>query len=91
MALRSRRRQVAAEAEAGRTREQLDLRERMGECERRREQLSAFAQLAAHVSHEVRNPLSSISLNLELLDEEFRDCNCSRGPVVRQLVGSLPG
>ena len=38
---------------------------------------------------EVRNPLSSISLNLELLEEEFRDCGCARGPVVRQLVGSV--
>jgi signal transduction histidine kinase len=88
-ALGWRRQQLAAEAEAARVQEQLALRERVGECERRREHLSSFAQLAAHVSHEVRNPLSSIALNLELLDEEFRVCECKKGPIVRQLVASM--
>jgi signal transduction histidine kinase len=31
--------------------------------------------MAAHVSHEVRNPLSSIGLNVELLEEELRGAN----------------
>jgi signal transduction histidine kinase len=29
--------------------------------------------MAAHVTHEIRNPLSSIGLNLELLEEELED------------------
>jgi PAS domain S-box-containing protein len=37
----------------------------------RSEKLSAIGKLSAHVAHEVRNPLSSIRLNLELLREEF--------------------
>ena len=36
------------------------------------ERLAAIGKMAAHVTHEIRNPLSSISLNIELLDEELR-------------------
>ena len=36
------------------------------------ERLAAIGRMAAHVSHEVRNPLSSIGLNVELLEEELR-------------------
>jgi signal transduction histidine kinase len=35
------------------------------------ERLATIGKMAAHVTHEVRNPLSSIALNLELLEEEL--------------------
>ena len=35
------------------------------------ERLAAIGKMAAHVTHEIRNPLSSIGLNLELLEEEL--------------------
>ncbi len=35
------------------------------------ERLAAIGKMAAHVTHEIRNPLSSIGLNMELLDEEL--------------------
>lgn len=37
------------------------------------ERLATIGKMAAHVTHEVRNPLSSIALNLELLDEELAE------------------
>jgi signal transduction histidine kinase len=35
------------------------------------ERLAAVGKMAAHVTHEIRNPLSSIALNLELLEEQI--------------------
>lgn len=35
------------------------------------ERLAAIGRMAAHVTHEVRNPLSSIGLNVEMLEEEL--------------------
>jgi two-component system, NtrC family, sensor kinase len=35
------------------------------------ERLATIGKMAAHVTHEVRNPLSSIALNIELLEEEL--------------------
>jgi two-component system NtrC family sensor kinase len=34
------------------------------------ERLATIGKMAAHVTHEIRNPLSSIGLNVELLEEE---------------------
>ena len=38
---------------------------------RQSEKLAALGRMAAHVTHEVRNPLSAIGLNTELLQEEL--------------------
>lgn len=35
------------------------------------ERLAAIGKMAAHITHEIRNPLSSIGLNVELLEEEL--------------------
>ncbi len=35
------------------------------------ERLAAIGKMAAHVTHEIRNPLSSIGLNIEMLEEEL--------------------
>jgi signal transduction histidine kinase len=37
----------------------------------RSERMAAAGKIASHITHEIRNPLSSISLNSELLEEEI--------------------
>jgi signal transduction histidine kinase len=51
----------------------------------RSERLAAIGRMAAHVSHEVRNPLSSIGLNLELLEEELANA----GQETKDLLGAI--
>jgi signal transduction histidine kinase len=41
------------------------------------ERLAAIGKMAAHVTHEIRNPLSAMGLNVELLEEEIAQ---SSGP-----------
>jgi signal transduction histidine kinase len=44
-----------------------------GEALVRSERLAAIGRIAAQITHEIRNPLSSISLNAEELSERLRD------------------
>jgi len=39
------------------------------------ERLATVGKMAAHVAHEIRNPLSSLALNLDLLEEEIGPAN----------------
>ncbi|MBX3233735.1 MAG: HAMP domain-containing protein [Labilithrix sp.] len=41
------------------------------------ERLAAIGKMAAHVTHEIRNPLSSIGLNIELLEENLAEAGAS--------------
>lgn len=69
--LRLRRQRHLAERETEQVRRELALQARVAACESRRHRLAAFSRLAAQIAHEVRNPLSSIVLNTELLEEEL--------------------
>jgi two-component system, NtrC family, sensor histidine kinase HydH len=42
------------------------------------EQYAEIAQLAGGLAHEIKNPLSTIRMNVELLAEDFRDSDSSR-------------
>jgi signal transduction histidine kinase len=87
--LRSRNRRIMAEHETARVREELDLRQRVAECEERRHRLAAYSQLAAQIAHEVRNPLSSIVLNTELLEEEMGECCAANSGEIHALVDAI--
>jgi two-component system, NtrC family, sensor kinase len=52
---------------------------------RQSERLAAVGRLAAHVTHEVRNPLNSIRLNVELLEEDVADA----APEARRVLASI--
>jgi len=49
------------------------------------ERLAAIGRMAAHVTHEVRNPLTSIGLNVELLEEELRGA----GPEAMEILRAI--
>jgi two-component system, NtrC family, sensor kinase len=52
---------------------------------RESERLAAIGRMAAHVTHEVRNPLSSLGLNVELLGDELSE-DATEG---RRLMASI--
>lgn len=51
----------------------------------RGERLAAAGQLAAQITHEIRNPLSSVALNAELLEDELSDAS----PESRELLAKI--
>jgi two-component system, NtrC family, sensor kinase len=59
--------------------------QRLQQMQLQSERLAAVGRMAAHVTHEVRNPLSSIGLNVELLEEELADA----GPEAKDLLRAV--
>jgi two-component system, NtrC family, sensor kinase len=56
------------------------------------ERLAAIGKMAAHVTHEIRNPLSAMGLNVELLAEELapqRDHDGTRRAEVGSLIAAI--
>ncbi len=52
------------------------------------ERLATIGKMSAKIAHEIRNPLGSLSLNAEMLEEEVRAAGDDRVEV-RQLVGAI--
>jgi two-component system, NtrC family, sensor kinase len=52
----------------------------------RSERLAAVGKIAAQITHEVRNPLSSIGLNAELLEEELAGSSAEARELVRSII-----
>jgi signal transduction histidine kinase len=53
------------------------------------ERLAIIGKMAAKVAHEIRNPLSSISLNAELLQDEISDYDCNDTSEATSLLKSM--
>ncbi|HLK38972.1 MAG TPA: ATP-binding protein [Polyangiaceae bacterium] len=53
------------------------------------ERLAAIGKMAAHVTHEIRNPLSAMGLNVEMLEEELARDDGSRRSEVRNLLAAI--
>jgi two-component system sensor histidine kinase HydH len=57
--------------------------------ERLRAQYAEIAQLAGGLAHEIRNPLSTLQLNLQLLEEDFQDPETPRDRRALQRIERL--
>jgi len=53
------------------------------------ERLAIIGKMAAKVAHEVRNPLSSLSLNAEMLEEEIQNQKSSNNNEAKSLLRSM--
>ena len=60
-----------------------------GEALVRSERLAAIGRIAAQITHEIRNPLSSISLNAEELGERLRDGSPGAGELCDAIVSEV--
>src|SRR5438876_9849245 len=52
------------------------------------ERLATIGRFASQIAHEIRNPLSSISLNVELLEDEVKESSEARG-LIRSVLKEL--
>jgi signal transduction histidine kinase len=53
------------------------------------ERLATVGRFASQIAHEIRNPLNSISLNVELLEDEFKDSNSEARGLIRSVLREL--
>jgi signal transduction histidine kinase len=53
------------------------------------ERLATIGKMAAHVTHEIRNPLSSIALNVEMLEEEVHHASAESRTLVRAIKNEV--
>jgi signal transduction histidine kinase len=53
------------------------------------ERLATIGKFASQIAHEIRNPLSSISLNVELLEDELRGSNDEARSLIRSVLREL--
>jgi signal transduction histidine kinase len=56
---------------------------------RRAEHFATLGRLAAGLSHEIRNPLGTLFLHIDLLEEEFREPSAESLTVMQQTFGEI--
>jgi signal transduction histidine kinase len=55
------------------------------------ERLAAIGRLAAQITHEIRNPLSSVALNIELLGDDVEHLPDARQDEARSILAAVAG
>lgn len=84
---------LARDDEVGRLAREFDLMAAaLRERERRlirTERLAAVGQLASQITHEIRNPLSSVALNAELLADEIGDATVEARQLLTRIVDEV--
>ena len=53
------------------------------------ERLATIGKFASQIAHEIRNPLSSISLNVELLEDELKESDDEARQLIRSVLKEL--
>lgn len=53
------------------------------------ERLATIGRFASQIAHEIRNPLGSISLNVELLEDELKDASPEARSLIRSVLKEL--
>lgn len=53
------------------------------------ERLATVGRFASQIAHEIRNPLNSISLNIEMLQDEFKDSDSEGRKLIRSALREL--
>ena len=53
------------------------------------ERLATVGRFASQIAHEIRNPLNSISLNVELLEDEFNESHGEARALIRSVLSEL--
>src|SRR4030095_1472565 len=53
------------------------------------EKLATVGRFASQIAHEIRNPLNAISLNIELLEDQFPDSNSEGRGLIRSALREL--
>jgi signal transduction histidine kinase len=53
------------------------------------ERLATVGRFASQIAHEIRNPLNSISLNVELLEDEFNESHGEARSLIRSVLSEL--
>src|SRR5262249_46180390 len=53
------------------------------------ERLATIGRFASQIAHEIRNPLSSISLNVELLEDELTESSDEARSLIRSVLKEL--
>jgi two-component system CheB/CheR fusion protein len=64
-------------------------RQRLAQQARRAEHFAWLGQLAAGVSHEIRNPLNAMGLHVELLEEELQQLVATEQPELRESLSEI--